>query len=351
MPDHLPDESKTTLSLTRREFLRIPFTTLFAMPLSKILPVADDLGIGRVTVSAIRVFNEPSFHARAIGGFNRDDLIPLIERVKADEGPVYNPLWYRIPHGYAHSGNIQIVRWQPQIPHFTLPESGAVFEVSVPYTRTYRQPDPCSTPVYRLYYQSIAWVKTIVNGSDGRFWYGLLDDVLGMQYYAQAEHLRLIPPDELTPLSPDVPWSEKHIEVELASQTLRAYEYDQVVLETKVSSGMPDRQIETRGIPTNTPSGRFYITRKMPLRHMGEGRLTSDLEAYELPGVPWVSTFYLTGVAIHGTYWHADFGRPRSHGCVNASTEAAHWLYRWTLPSVPLGEMIRLGHGTTVIVS
>jgi lipoprotein-anchoring transpeptidase ErfK/SrfK len=40
------------------------------------------------------------------------------------------------------------------------------------------------------------------------------------------------------------------------------------------------------------------------------------------------------GISLHGTYWHNDFGRPRSHGCVNLSPAAAKWLYRWTMPSV-----------------
>jgi hypothetical protein len=41
------------------------------------------------------------------------------------------------------------------------------------------------------------------------------------------------------------------------------------------------------------------------------------------------------GISLHGTYWHNDFGRPRSHGCVNLSPSAAKWLYRWSMPIVP----------------
>jgi len=88
----------------------------------------------------------------------------------------------------------------------------------------------------------------------------------------------------------------------------------------------------------------------MPLRHMGNGNLTSDIEAYELPGVPWVCFFHITGVAIHGTYWHTDFGRPRSHGCVNVPTEDAQWIYRWSFPIAPSNEMMTIGYGTPIIV-
>ncbi|HHH83256.1 MAG TPA: L,D-transpeptidase, partial [Chloroflexi bacterium] len=98
------------------------------------------------------------------------------------------------------------------------------------------------------------------------------------------------------------------------------------------------------------PRGRFHIDMKMPLRHMGNGRLTPDPEAYELPGVPWVSYFTSTGVGFHGTYWHADFGRPMSHGCVNMRPEEAKWIFRWSAPiSVP-DTRLQSGRGTLVII-
>jgi len=57
---------------------------------------------------------------------------------------------------------------------------------------------------------------------------------------------------------------------------------------------------------------------------------------YDLPGVPWVTYLTKSGISFHGTYWHNDFGRPRSHGCINVTCDAARWIYRWTLPEVPL---------------
>jgi hypothetical protein len=78
---------------------------------------------------------------------------------------------------------------------------------------------------------------------------------------------------------------------------VRAYEYDQLVFEAEVSSGVPSRGESPNGIPTDTPQGKFHISMKMPSRHMGDGDLTSDLQAYELPGVPWVSFFTLSASA------------------------------------------------------
>jgi len=49
---------------------------------------------------------------------------------------------------------------------------------------------------------------------------------------------------------------------------------------------------------------------------------------YDLANVPWTMFFY-AGYAIHGTYWHNNFGHPMSHGCVNMTTTEAKWLYEW----------------------
>ena len=70
-----------------------------------------------------------------------------------------------------------------------------------------------------------------------------------------------------------------------------------------------------------TVTGRFAIYAKYSATRMtGPG--------YNLPNVPWAMFFY-RGYAIHGTYWHSNFGRPMSHGCINMKTPEAKWLYHW----------------------
>jgi len=110
--------------------------------------------------------------------------------------------------------------------------------------------------------------------------------------------------------------------------------------------GHPDGEAST-----DTPLGEFNVFSKMPSKHMGDGNVTGDLSAYELPGVPWTTFFFEeTGVAFHGTYWHDNFGHPMSHGCVNMRTEDAQWIFRWTVPQ-NLGDKIeQTGFGTKVIV-
>ncbi len=102
------------------------------------------------------------------------------------------------------------------------------------------------------------------------------------------------------------------IEVNLTSQTLTAWQGDVAVMHTYISAGLP---------ATPTVTGRFKVGTKYSSQRMtGPG--------YDLPGVPWVMYFY-SGYAIHGAYWHNNFGQPMSHGCVNMNSGEAQMLYNW----------------------
>jgi lipoprotein-anchoring transpeptidase ErfK/SrfK len=83
---------------------------------------------------------------------------------------------------------------------------------------------------------------------------------------------------------------------------------------------------------------------------MGDGTLDSNIYAYELPGVPWNMFFVSTGVALHGAYWHDNFGYRMSAGCVNLRPKDAKWLYRWTTPMMEPGEWHRYERGTRIDV-
>jgi lipoprotein-anchoring transpeptidase ErfK/SrfK len=338
--------------LDRRGFLRLAALSTGALALRPVPPIGGEEGPGlaRVATTWIGLYEEPAFRSRRLTRLLRDEILSPLERLSSDSGPAHNPVWFRFADGYAHSGNLQQVRWLPQNAVMALPANGALFEVSVPFTRSHRKPDAESDPLYRLYYQSTHWVEKVVEGADGRPWYQIVDDVLYIRYFAPAEHLRRIHADELRPISPDVPAREKRIEVSLARQELMAFEAGRLILRTRISSGIPDSRPKENGVPTITPDGTFHVTKKTPMRHMGDGHITADLEAYELPGVPWVSFFHETGVAFHGTYWHTDFGIPRSHGCVNMRPEEAKWLYRWATPGANARDRFVSGYGTTVLV-
>jgi lipoprotein-anchoring transpeptidase ErfK/SrfK len=88
-----------------------------------------------------------------------------------------------------------------------------------------------------------------------------------------------------------------------------------------ISSGLPR---------TPTVTGEFRIRMKVRSQTMsgGDPALGND---YSLPNVEWVQYFY-RDYGFHGTYWHKDFGRPKSHGCINMTNADAKWLFDWAGP-------------------
>jgi lipoprotein-anchoring transpeptidase ErfK/SrfK len=104
----------------------------------------------------------------------------------------------------------------------------------------------------------------------------------------------------------------KWIEVDLSSQRIAARQGDTVIQRMTVSTGISRYP---------TPTGQFRIYAKYRSTNMsGPG--------YNLKNVPHTMYFY-KGYALHGTYWHTNFGRPMSHGCINLTRWDAAWLYDW----------------------
>jgi lipoprotein-anchoring transpeptidase ErfK/SrfK len=140
---------------------------------------------------------------------------------------------------------------------------------------------------------------------------------------AYSEDL-FVPP---APPEPEVdPNGEKWIEVNLSEQYMIAWQGDTSVIESYVSTGRPG---------FDTPTGTFYINTKLESQTM-EGVLGG--EYYNVPDVPWVMYFTDEGHALHGTYWHNNFGATMSHGCVNLPMDVAAFMYDWA----PVGTRVEI---------
>jgi len=340
------------LTFSRRDLFKLAATGLFGLAFRPFSGFSEDMqatDLARVTVKSVSVYSQPSEKSRILFQRYRDELVHIYYQVESEDGPGYNPIWYRVWGGYIHRANMQrmVLRYN-DIPS-RIPEEGQLAEVTVPYAQALRYNGHDEwEPLYRLYYTSTHWVTSIDEGPDGEAWYRLKDELLEVEYHVPAHHLRLIPPEEFAPISPDVPAHRKHVEVDLALQQLTCFERDEVVFQTKISSGL---NYQPPGeLAWNTPKGEFNVYSKMPSKHMGDGRLTGNPEDYELPGVPWTSFFEQSGVAFHGTYWHDDFGVPRSHGCINMRSEEAKWLFRWLTPVNEPADVEKRGFGTLVVV-
>ena len=344
------------VNLSRREFIMLGGLGMGSLAFSQYFPNKDDLSypdqIVRVAYPAASVYDEPKMDAGYVTDHYRDQLITVYYELTPPEGPEYNPLWYRVWGGYMNSAYLQPIKIRFNNPIDSVREEGQLAEVTVPVSQAYGFSKTYGWQrVNRLYYSTTHWITGIDEGPDGKTLYRLTDELQPVDYFAPAIHFRPIPDEEFSPISPDVPFEGKRIEISLINQTLKAYEENRIVLDTKVSTGIPNSRPTLNGIPTSTPSGRFNIFSKMPSKHMGNARLTDNLDDYILLGVPWTSFFVETGVALHGTYWHNNFGWPMSRGCVNLRTEDAKWLFRWTVPVSESSVWEKTGYGTQVIVS
>jgi lipoprotein-anchoring transpeptidase ErfK/SrfK len=288
---------------------------------------------GRFIDQTTVLYDNPSFDSKPIKKYFMDAVIPITDVTLGGENPSYNRIWYRLENlGYAHSGVIQPVRILLNPTGIEIPPGGCVGEVTVPFTDAHWWPNAERAVACRLYYATAHWVSKATTDDTGKTWYRVYDDKLRASYNIQAAHLRLVPTNELAPISPDVLPDEKRLEVHLANQVVVAYERDRAVFMAKIASGAKFRNGDY-----TTPGGWHRIMYKKPSRHMAAGDRAAA-NSYDLPGIPWVSYFTEDGVAFHGTFWHNDFGKPRSHGCITLTPQAARWIYLWTNPVVPVDE-------------
>ena len=125
----------------------------------------------------------------------------------------------------------------------------------------------------------------------------------------------------LAALAPATPLGSHWIDIDLSDQRLVAYEGETPVLSALVSTGISRYP---------TPTGEFQVRRKVRVQSMsGPG--------YYVPNVEWV-LFFHQAYALHGTYWHRNFGHPMSHGCINMTNEDAQWIFQWA----PIGTPVRI---------
>jgi hypothetical protein len=156
---------------------------------------------------------------------------------------------------------------------------------------------------------------------------------------AYDESLFVSVPNPAPVAGPTEPRGPKRIEVSIPEQRVRAYEGETLVLDSFISTGLP---------PNDTETGRFRIRYKVPVEDMrgatdAEGNVVwvvgdggdepPDSIPYGVSDVPYVMYVNLDAEALHGAYWHENFGQRMSHGCINLPVSVAEFLYGWA----PLG--------------
>jgi lipoprotein-anchoring transpeptidase ErfK/SrfK len=123
--------------------------------------------------------------------------------------------------------------------------------------------------------------------------------------------------------------TERWIDIDIEQQVLVAYEGPTPTFATLVSTGRNTRE-------SKTPIGIFQIWAKLDFTDMDDLERTDVDKNYAIQDVPWVQ-FFKGSYGFHAAFWHDDFGRRRSHGCINLSPADARYLFSFTHPVLPPG--------------
>lgn len=303
--------------------------------------------LGRNTVylpSALPIRSKPTVDGSVVRYLIEDDCVVWLREV-IGESPVgrSSKKWVETPEGYVYCPSLQKVMYLPNEPITELPvygdDRGMWVEVTVPYVNLELVNPPVRAPwlnevsqtLWRLYFSQVIWVDEIQTTSDGRILYRVIERYgsYGDIFWADAQAFRRITEDEITPIHPEV--ENKKIIVNVNLQSLSCYEGNNEVYFCQVSTG---RKLDEYGNPVDewtTSPGTYWIWRKLISLHMSGGETGAG---WDTMAIPWTSLFGGTGIAIHGTFWHNDFGTRKSHGCVNTLPEDAKWIFRWTTPEV-----------------
>ena len=355
---------------SRRDFLKLTALSAGALafrPFAKwsLLDLPQGEKLGRITVGKLDVFATPDGSSAPIGAVYEDNLVQWSREVVGSMPGRVNQRFVETPNGYLWGGHVQPVWNQPNAPVSTLPQTslgqGMWMEVTLPYVDLILDNPPARAPwlqyaqsinlLARFYYSQIVWVDQIRVDPNDQVWYRLNEKYgSGDIFWGQAAAFRPLTAEEISPISPNVDPAQKRIVVKIWKQTLSCFEGNTEVYFAKISSGALWDAWGNRVDAWATPVGESPIWRKAISLRLSGG---SACAGWSLPAVGWVSLFVGTGVAIHSTFWHNNYGEPSSRGCVNASPEDAKWVFRWSLPEVPYdpGDVtVEMPGGTKVIV-
>jgi len=332
-----------TLKVNRRDFLKLSAAALAGLAFRdfppgerRMLDESSYLSLGRA-VHSLRYYRLPSLDSEELGYYTADTVVTILKEASGYSETSHNVKWLKSEDGWFTGAYVQPVIDELNQPLTAVPASGMLVEVTVPYTQSYVVKDGKKKRAHRFYCKSTHWVNNVIVADNNLVWYQVVDDHSKDYSFVEAAHMRPILPEEISPISSHV--SDKAIKVDLAKQRITAYEDGRPVFSTRTSTGYFDG---------TTPRGEHLVERKQPSSHM----VPFEGNRYDLPGVPWVCYISWSGVSLHGTYWHNNFGTPESSGCINLTPEDALWFYRWTDPYVPPGEdYVETSEGTRVVVA
>lgn len=246
---------------------------------------------GSVQVKKLEILRNPNESAAVVARGKKGDVLAFV-----DDETVAPPGWLLRPGGgYARAANVKLAR------------PSAFFGVH----------DPAGALAFALHALTLP-----LGGAIARHGWFRVEGVRGNRVLVAGGS---VPRSAVRlafhrhrPLSvpPGRPW----VHVDLREQVLTAYEGDKWVLATLISSGRAGHV---------TLPGTFRVQQKVAHTAMSRSK-------YFVDEVPFIQ-YFNKSQALHGAFWHDNFGTPVSHGCVNLSIADALWLFDWSKPELPAG--------------
>jgi lipoprotein-anchoring transpeptidase ErfK/SrfK len=354
-------------TLSRREFIKLASLGLGGLALRPLIhsayrldplasithqpdfPVSERLGRNCVD-GRVDIMSRPDVNSSIVNTVYEDAVMPWYREVLADNFDYnhINQRWVETTDGFAYASYLQPCRNLPNEPLTEMPagQPGFWAEVTVPYVdMALDTPTPISEwsknrasvgKPPRLYYSQVTWIDQIkASDATGNMLYRVNEKYgnPGDLFWALGSAFRPLTEDEVSPIHPDVDPAIKKVVINLTYQRLSCFENQNEVFYCRVSSGAKYNAAGQAVDAWSTPVGTFGISWKLLSIRMGS---SATAGAYETPCIPWTSFFATGGISIHSTFWHNDFGTPRSHGCVNCRPEDAKWIFRWCQPAVSL---------------
>jgi hypothetical protein len=304
----------------------------------------------------------------SVGILGADTLLPWEHEVIGNVIGLTNRKYLETEQGYIWSSRVQPTRNLPNTPITAIPEGQAGFwaEVTVPQidltlegvvaSPWLKSKQEFNFPP-RVYYGQTLWIDQI-RQNNGFVEYRWNEDANGHGYgygaygeffWLDGAGVKVLTDADVALISPEIDPAQKKIVVSIAYQTLSCFEGQNEVYYCRISSG---QKFDSTGAVSDqlaTPIGDLSAWWKIVSKNMTAG---SAQAGYSTPAVPWCTFISGEGVAIHGAFWHNDFGARRSHGCINVNPEDAKWIFRWATPFISLAQSeLKLtfpDHGTVV---
>jgi hypothetical protein len=350
------------LPVSRRDFLKLTGLGLGALafnPLPRAFEGVRPLPsfpqgehLGRVVVTpnfySTEIKSQPNSLASTIRNAPQDEVLAWNRIVLGSEA--YGGTarkWFETPEGYVYAPHMLPVQNLPNTPLQALPEGKPGFwaEVTVPYVDLQLTNGPASPMVkyslqtgqpVRLYYGQVVWLDQVGPDASGVTAYRFNESPghgygYGDLFLADAAAFYPLSEEDVAPIHPEVDPATKRVVIDATAerQTLSCFEGNTEVYFCRISSGYGER--------FSTPVGSQAVAWKIISIHMAAN--TGSDSGYDTIAVPWPVFFNTNaGAAVHGVFWHNDFGVRRSHGCVNALPEDAKWIFRWTAPAISLDQ-------------